>query len=116
MGETIMSGDSLDSCLRLVADRRRRRVLEHLRHDDGGDVRIDDLVDQLYRAEPATADDRQASRDQLAIRLYHTHLPKLADHGVVELDPERGTIAYRPDERIEAVLDELPVEPTFVNP
>ena len=111
-----MNGDSLDACLTLVADRRRRRLLEHLRHNGNGEVQLDDLVDHLYEAEPAAADDRQMSRDQLAIQLFHIHLPKLADHGVVEHDHERGTIEYRPDEQIEAVLDGLPEEPSLANP
>ena len=111
-----MNGDSLDACLTLVADRHRRRLLEHLQHNGNGEVRIDDLVDQLYQAEQAAADDRQVSRDQLAIQLNHSHLPKLADHGVIEHDHERGTIAYRPDEQIEAVLEGLPEEPSLTNP
>ena len=111
-----MNANSLDACLTLVADRRRRRLLEHLRHDGNGESRIDDLVDRLYQAEPATADGRQMSQDQLATQLYHSHLPKLADHGVIEHDRERGTIEYRPDEQIEAVLDGLPKEPSLANP
>jgi len=111
-----MNGNSLDACLTLVADRRRRRLLEHLQHNGNGEVRIDDLVDQLYRAESAAADDRQMSRDQLAIQLNHSHLPKLADHGVIEHDHERGTIKYRPDDQIEAVLDGLPEEPSLASP
>jgi DNA-binding transcriptional ArsR family regulator len=112
----IMNGDSLDACLGLVADRHRRRLLEHIRHEGDGEVRIDHLVDHLSRAEPAAAGDRRPSRDQLAIQLNHVHLPKLADHGVVEHDRERGTIEYRPDEQLEAVLDGLPEELSFANP
>jgi transcriptional regulator of met regulon len=115
MEKNTMNGDSLDACLTLVADRRRRRLLEHLRHNGNGEVRIDDLIDQLYQAEPA-ADGRQLSRDQLAIQLNHSHLPKLADYGVIERDHERETIEYRSDEQIEAVLDGLPEEPSLVNP
>jgi len=110
-----MNGDSLDASLTLVADRHRRRLLEHLRHNGNGEVQIDDLVDHLSQAEPA-ADGRQMSRDQLAIQLTHVHLPKLADHGVIEHDHERGTIEYRPDEQIEAVLEGLPEEPSLANP
>jgi hypothetical protein len=58
---------------------------------------------------------RNSSRDQLAIHLTQSHLPKLADHGVVEQHQDRGTIKYRPDEGIEAVLDGLPEEPSLIN-
>src|SRR6056297_4062844 len=98
-----MNGNSLDACLILLADPCRRRLLEHLRHHGNREVQIDDLVDQLYQAEPATIDGQQTSRDQLAIQLHLSHLPKLVDHGIVEHDHERGTIEYRPDEQIEAV-------------
>jgi len=111
-----MNANGLDACLTLVADRRRRKLLEHLRHNGNGEVQIDDLVDQLYQVESAATDDRQMSQDQLATQLHHSHLPKLADHGVIEHDRERGTIEYRPDEQIEAVLDGLPKEPSLANP
>jgi len=111
-----MNANSLDACLTLVADRRRRKLLEHLRHNGNGEVQIDDFVDQLYQVESAATDDRQMSQDQLATQLHHSHLPKLADYGVIEHDRERGTIEYRPDEQIEAVLDGLPKEPSLANP
>ena len=111
-----MNANSLDACLTLVADRRRRRLLDYLQHNGNGEVQIDALVDQLYQVESAATDDRQMSQDQLATQLHHSHLPKLADYGVIEHDRERGTIEYRPDEQIEAVLDGLPKEPSLANP
>ena len=111
-----MNANSLDACLTLVSDRHRRRLLDYLQHNGNGEVQIDDLVDQLYQVESAATDDRQMSQDQLATQLYHSHLPKLADHGVIEHDDERGTVEYRPDEQIEAVLDGLPTEPSLANP
>ena len=111
-----MNDDSFDACLALVADRRRRRLLEQLRHNGNGEMPIDDLVDQLHQAEPDITDERQMNRDQLVIQLTHCHLPKLADHGIVEHDPDHGTVEYRPDEQFEAVLDGLPEEPSLTNP
>lgn len=112
----MMNDDSLDVCLALVADSRRRRLIEHLRHDRTGETPIDELLDRLHRAERDTDDERRMNRDQLAVRLNHCHLPKLVDHGVVDHDPDRETIEYRPDERMEAVLDGLPEEPSLTNP
>ena len=77
---------------------------------------VDDLVDRLHQAGPGGADARRMDRDRLAIQLNHCHLPKLADHGIVEHDRDRGTTEYRPDEQIEAVLDELPEEPSLTDP
>ena len=102
-----MTGAHFDARLRLVADHRRRRVIQHLRREANGETSIDALVDRLYE-DSATDTDRRVDREQFTIQLYHVHLPKLAEHGVVEYDPERGTIQYRPDEQTEAVLDSLP--------
>jgi len=110
-----MSNDSFDACLELVADHRRRALLRHLRHNRNREMRISDLVDQLHRADPDVADTRQMSRDQLAIQLNHCHIPKLVDYGVVKHDRDRGTIEYRHDDQIEAVLDRLPEEPSLTN-
>ena len=111
-----MNNDSFDACLALVADRRRRRLLEQLRHNGNGEMPIDDLVDQLHQADTDFAGERQMNRNQLTVELHHCHLPKLSDHGIIEHDQDRGTIEYRPDEQIEAVLDGLPEEPSLTNP
>lgn len=105
-----MTDDHLDAYLRLVSDSDRRKVIRFLRHEADGRIALDDLVDQLRGSGPVLTADPRTDRDRLAIDLVHTHLPKLADHGVVDLDLQRGTVRYQPDERIEAVLDSLPEE------
>jgi hypothetical protein len=104
----MMSNDSLDTILKLVANRHRRQILAYVRHSDTHTVRIDTLVEQLYQAEPSG--DRQLTRTQLTMQLTHTHLPKLAGHGLIDHNHDQGTITYHPDERIERVLDGLPIE------
>lgn len=111
-----MADNPLDACLRLVADRRRRRLLEQLRHDATGETTIDDLVDRLLGAGVGPGIDRLNDREQLVVDLQHVHLPKLADHGVVEYDLERGTVRYQSDEQVEAVLDRLPEEAPKADP
>lgn len=106
--QRIMNSEGLDTTLKLVAHRHRRRILLYVRHSDSHTVEIDTLVEQLYRAEPA--DGRQLTRKQLTMQLTHTHLPKLGSHGIIDHDQEHGTITYCPDERIERVLDDLPTE------
>jgi hypothetical protein len=72
---------------------------------------IEALVDRLTESkQPATPD-----RASLAIQLYHTDLPKLADVGVVAYDPDRGTVQYQPDAQVEVVLDSLPDEVVTAN-
>lgn len=114
--EDTVTNNCLDACLRLVADRHRRRLLQQLRHDSTGKTTIDDLVDQLLGTGAAPGTEQIRDREQLVVQLYHTHLPKLEDHGVVEYDLEGGTVRYQPNDRIEAVLDRLPEEAPKANP
>ena len=102
-----MTNDSLDECLRLVADRHRRRVIYHLRHEANGTTTFEDLVDQVHRHASGGKNGPPPDREALAIRLQHSHLPKLADHGVVDYDHRSGAVRYYPDEQVEAVLDSL---------
>lgn len=104
-----MTEPRLEALLQLVADRSRRQAIEHLRHGATGKTTINSLVDGLQNG-GLDAYDQPTDRKQLAIQLYHVHLPKLADHGVVDFDPEHGSIRYRPDDQFETVLDSLPNE------
>lgn len=110
-----MTERSFDALLQLVADRRRRQAIHHLRHEADGNTTIDDLVDRMHDG-GLDADGHPTDREQLAIQLYHAHLPKLADYGVVEFEPENGAIRYRPDEQFETVLDALPDELPLASP
>lgn len=106
---------NLDTLLQLVADRHRRQAVQQLRHEATGRMTIDDLVDRLRTGGPV-ADDQTTPREQLAIQLHHAHLPKLADYGIVDFDPENGTVRYQPDEQIEAALDSLPDPLSLAHP
>lgn len=105
-----MSSLSLDACLNLIADRDRRRLIQHLRQNGNEETAIDTLVDQLNGSAQAPAEDRPPDRSQLTTQIHHIHLPKLAEYGVVEYEPERGTVRYSSNEQVEAVLDSLPEE------
>ena len=105
-----MAGKTLEDCLQLIADRCRRRVIQQLRRETTGKTTIDDLVDRMYSGELKFDGNRCMDREQLAIHLYHTSLPKLEDHGVVEHDRRSGTVRYQSNDQVEAVLDSLPDE------
>lgn len=110
-----MTTRSHDALLGLVADRHRRQAIQQLRKESDGETTFDDLVDRLLGDESPAGDNR-IDREQLAIQLYHAHLPKLADHGVVEFDPENRVVRYQPDEQIETVLDSLSEELSAAHP
>lgn len=100
---------ALDAGLDLVADWHRRVVLDHLRQQADGTVRVADLVEEAYRrGNPEDGSPR--SREAIAIQLEHTHLPKLADAGVVKYERRSGLVRYESNEQVEALLDSLPGE------
>lgn len=107
---SVVSESRLDAALSLVADRQRRRVIRRLRTDSDGETTFEELVDDLHDADATESLPADTDREGLEIRLIHSHLPKLADHGLIEHRRDEGVIRYRPDERVEAVLDALPTE------
>ena len=111
-----MTTHSLDECLQLVADQHRRRVIHHLRHEADGTTTVDDLVEQIHRRASDSKHGPLQERKELAIQLHHTHLPKLADHGVVEFEQTTGAVRYNPDEQVETVIDSLPGDVSLQNP
>lgn len=110
-----MSENDLDALLRLLATEQRRRVIRQLRRESGEYVTIEALAEELSAAESGPDGDRQ-DRRRFEVQLVHTHLPKLADHGVVELGPENDAVRYRPDPQVERMLDSLSGEVTPANP
>jgi DNA-binding transcriptional ArsR family regulator len=102
-----MDEKNLDECLKLVSDTQRRRVVQRLREKSTGKTTIEDLVDHLHGSNSPAVTDRRLDRSQLSLQLAHTHLPKLADHGVIEIDSDVETVRYQSDEQVEAVLDSL---------
>ena len=108
--------NSLDACLELVSDRHRRRVVHHLRHGTDGTTTLEDLVERLHSEGCDGKSGSLQDREQLAIQLHHTHLPKLAEYGVLEFEFGSGTVRYQADEQVEEILDSLPAEAPPPNP
>ncbi|PSP96271.1 hypothetical protein BRC94_13240 [Halobacteriales archaeon QS_5_70_17] len=87
------SGRSLGEWFSLLRDGRRRRVLGLLREHNVlslGDAAEEIAVEE--RGEPITAIPRQEVLD-VYFSLYHDHVPRLADAGVIEYDQESDTLA-----------------------
>ncbi|GAB7011574.1 DUF7344 domain-containing protein [Halorubrum trueperi] len=90
-----------NEALALLANDRRRRLLLELAEresDDDFQVELDD------------------AETDAAVELYHNHLPRLADAGVIAWDPDEGVVKrggafadIRPFvERLDEYSDELP--------
>ncbi|WP_265108804.1 DUF7344 domain-containing protein [Halosolutus halophilus] len=76
----------------LLADSRRQLVLSHL--DPGERATVTELVDEIAaweRTEQSDAGD-PIDRRRIEISLVHKHLPRLADHDVVDYRPESNEV------------------------
>lgn len=75
-----------DEWHRLLADGRRRDALRELADQE--------LPVELSALAAAVAERRDGAEDPagVSVSLHHVHLPKLAQHGVVEYDPESNRV------------------------
>jgi len=80
-----------ETAFELLADRRRRQLLAQLAQDGTG---TQSTVDELARtlAEKQSKTEATHSVEDVKILLHHNHLPKLADAGVVQYDPQDGIV------------------------
>lgn len=81
----------------LLQNERRRRVLRYLSDTDGA-VEMRDIAEQIAAWEHETTVQQLSSqeRQRVYIALYQTHLPKLADAGMVTYNQSRGIIERTP--------------------
>lgn len=82
LGDERTISPRLDEALELLSNRRRRYALYHLRRRDEA-VSLAELAARIAEWEEGTTDEAAVRAD-----LYHSHLPRLADAGVVAFDPE----------------------------
>ncbi len=92
-----LDGDArldLDEALTLLADRRRRLLLEVVvSHDEA--LTLPDVAEEVAERETGyqLADISAERIKRVYISLYHDHLPRLVDADVLEYDQERDLVA-----------------------
>ncbi|MGA9400464.1 DUF7344 domain-containing protein [Haladaptatus sp.] len=89
---------SVDTVLRLVANRRRHLVIDRLKQHDLA-LTLADLAEEVAVAEN---DVRLPDIDEqevlhVYLSLYHNHIPRLSEHGVVEYEQERDLVELSDD-------------------
>ena len=95
---------STEKLLTLVADPQRRLILTHLQENGEGAVRIEELTEPIA-ADGGDAQTRRGSDDTHAVvALQHTHLPALAEAGIIEYNHQEGTVRYHSNDRLEELL------------
>lgn len=84
---------SIDDTLRLLQNPQRRYVLYYLL--DKRWTCKESLVEQVAAWEHQTTISELSDEElrRVETSLYHSHLPKLADHGLIEYDFRSGDIA-----------------------
>lgn len=85
---------SRDTIFDLLSSRRRRFVLEYLRGENGSED-LADIATSMAASEADTTPEELESheRKRAYVSLYQTHIPRLADEGVITYDADTGHIA-----------------------
>lgn len=102
------AGPTTDEAFTLLRNERRRAVLRDLREHP--ETTLTELSERIGAAEADTTPDRVGSTDRkrVYISLYQTHLPALADAGVVAYDRDRGAVRRLPAaDEVDRHLDRL---------
>jgi hypothetical protein len=103
--ETIPMPYSFDQTFDLVSVPRRRTLLYHLKDQESGTLSLEELVEAVARRERAIpARETPESTDAVRVSLVHSHVPKLADLGILEYDTESSTIEYHANPALESFL------------
>jgi hypothetical protein len=89
-----------DTLYTLFAKVHRREVLAHLERKDTDVADLDELADCVHDEV-----DEVTSPSQARLTLTHAHLPKLAEHNVIEFDDRSETVRYRDGTRVEDLLE-----------
>ena len=90
---------SLDETLSVLSGKPRRELLRLLFTATDGCVSVEEAIEHLNEnISPAEA---RSIRNEL----YHVHIPKLVDSGLVEFDNRSKTLRYRPDDRLEKWME-----------
>lgn len=99
---------SKDDTFHILQNERRRRVLQYL-SDTEGAVDMRDIAEQVAAWEHDTTVQQLTSdqRQRVYIALYQSHLPKLADFGLITYNRSRGVVERTPlADQIAWYLDE----------
>lgn len=89
-----------------LASPRRRHVLDRLLVH-GGRTELSELADEIATVEHETTTDGAPDGRAKLVRLdlHHSHVPKLAEAGVLEYEPESGLIELDDADRAKRLLE-----------
>ncbi|WP_276255351.1 DUF7344 domain-containing protein [Halomontanus rarus] len=82
----------LDTVQTLLGQSQRRYLLYHLMENDCGNVEELSLQIAAWEHDESVETVDEDARERVVISLVHNHLPRLADHDIVEYDLRSGDI------------------------
>jgi hypothetical protein len=92
------------TALNLLANADRQHIVEELLENDGRS-NVGVLSQQLAARQRNDAD--ELKQEQAKLELHHNHLPRLADHGVIEYDHRTGDVVLREVSELEPYLNDV---------
>ena len=95
---------SANTLLQLMANRRRRDILEHLIAMPSTVVSFDELIEDIGTVDPPSGRSYRDANSRALAELTHVQLPILAESNVIEYDLQSETIRYYPSERVERLF------------
>ena len=98
-----LRGGGAAADLDVLADRRRRIALQHLRRSEEEWVPVAALARRIAEWEVELGE--PGSVESIEIDLIHGHLPKLEATGTIDRDADGQRVAYRGDDSVERFLD-----------
>lgn len=92
---------SRDDIFTTLSNRRRRRIIDYLNRTPDLTVAVQELYNSIAATENEVAlgETTYNQRKRVYTSLVQTHLPKLAELGVVEYDADRGTVSLREESK-----------------
>lgn len=92
--------ETVDELLTLLADQHCRATLSYFRDTPGDVASVEDLADEISKEDHGGA-------DQVALRLHHSVLPRLAAADVVAYDARSRTVRYHGHSELETLADRV---------
>jgi hypothetical protein len=89
---------TLSTAFELLASAYRRHILHYFHGTEGESATLSELGSHV---QTALAEEHEEHRVRL--RLHHQHLPKLADHNVIDYDRRSETVRYWGSSQLEAL-------------
>lgn len=87
--------ESVNQYLSVLSDHRRRFLLYYLRKTTSAEIGEAARRVVAWNRELSPENVPESAREKMEVALYHLHLPKLVEAGLIEYDDRSSTIRFR---------------------